>query len=346
MRVVIAINSPESEWRWPASATERLRQQFPGVEFAEYDSRHGVDAAARALFSGAEAVVAWQLAPELLRSAEILRWVHSPAAAVHQLLSPELVASPVMVTNGASVHAPVVAEHGLALMLALARGLPVAVRAQERKHWAARELMRLGMVAADIGVGAASAVPSITGTIAGSTALLVGMGHIGRELARRLNALGAVVLGVRRNPARSDPDVAEMHAPGALRQLLPRADFVVLAVPATAATRSLMGAGEFGVMRRSAYLINLGRGTAVDEAALVAALAAGQLAGAGLDVFVHEPLPASSPLWSCARVLITPHVAAITPASWDRQVELFAAHLRKFLTDETVNPLVDKRRGY
>jgi len=341
MRVVIATKSRGSVavWRWPDSATARLRAEFPEVKFVEYlgpsDTAPATpqeQAAAGAVFAAAEAVVAWQLDPALLAAAPRLRWIHSPAAAVNQLLSPELIARPIAVTNAASVHATIVAEHTAALLLALARGLPAAIRQQAEGRW-------------DI-----AAWPDSVAAVAGTSALLLGMGHIGRALAVRLAAFEIQVIGVRRRPPDADaalpPGCTALHTLADLPRLLPAADWVILALPNTAETQSVIGASELALMRPSAHLLSVGRGAALDEAALARALASGRLAGAGLDVFRHEPLPADSPLWRSPRVLITPHVGASSPGAWDRQVELLGRHLARFLSGATPEPLVDKRLGY
>ena len=170
--------------------------------------------------------------------------------------------------------------------------------------------------------------------------------RIGRELAPRLAAMEMHVIGVRRHPERPAPSCAEMHSPAALVGLLPRADWLILALPATPATDRLVGAEQLSLLPPHAVVVNLGRGPALDEAALAAALTAGRLAGAALDVFEHEPLAPDSPLWSAPGCLITPHVAAAVPDTWQRQTELVSAHLRRFLAGEPLEPLVDKQRGY
>ncbi len=327
--------APGGIWRWPARATERLRREFPQVEFREYarpiDAPPATDAEwahDAALFADADAVVAWRLAPRLWRDARRLRWIHSPSAAVDQLLTPELRASPILVTNGAAVHASTVAEHGVALMLALARGLPRMQRDQEARRWAPLAWL-----------------DELT-TLAGSTALLLGLGHIGRALAPKLAALGVAVIGVRQHADGPVAGCAEVHAVAGLDALLPRAAWLVLALPATPSTAGLIGARALARLPPRARVLNLGRGASLDEAALAQALAAGRLAGAALDVFAAEPLAPSSALWSAPGCLLSPHVAASTPDSWDRQADLVAAHLRRFLAGEPLAPLVDKQRGY
>ncbi|HXE32237.1 MAG TPA: D-2-hydroxyacid dehydrogenase [Terriglobales bacterium] len=319
VKLVIAMNTARAGiWRWPAAATARLRSEFPTVEVAEYiGAIDRVPAVADAeIFRDADAAVGWRLNPALWRAAPRLRWIHCPSAAVNQLLTPELVASDIVVTNGASVHAATVAQHALTLVLALARALPAAVRWQAAGAWRPQDL-----------------IPEMD-EVHGARALIVGMGHIGRALAPLLEALGMTVAGIGRAQA------AELEA------RLGEADYVVLALPATGATEALMGFRQFAAMKRGARLVNVGRGASLDEPALLAALDSGQLAGAGLDVMRQEPLPADSPLWRHPRVLLTPHVAAVTPRTWQRQTDLIARHLRCFLAGEPLSPQVDKHRGY
>ncbi|HXR98643.1 MAG TPA: D-2-hydroxyacid dehydrogenase [Terriglobales bacterium] len=311
MRLLIAMNQPAkaSIWRWPASSTARLRQQFPALDVID-------DAELPGAFAEADAIVAWQLPPDWPLRAPRLRWVHCPSAAVHQLLTPELVASRVTVTNGASVHAATVAEHTLALMLALARDLPRAVEDQRLRRWQPSTFL-----------------PQVS-TLAGAQALIVGMGNIGRALAAMLRGLGMQVEGLRRE------EDAQLEA------RLPDADYVILALPVTPGTQARFAAPQFAAMRQGARFINIGRGQSLDEAALLAALDSGRLAAAALDVFTREPLPEDSPLWRHPRLLITPHVAAATPDTWARQADLIAYHLRQFLVGAPLTPQVDKLRGY
>lgn len=315
-------------WRWPETATERLRREFPAVEIVELGSPSDrPPSAPTSVLETAEAAIAVRLHPDWLPQATRLRWLHCPSAAVHQLLSPELVASSIQVTNGAGVHAASVAEHGLALLLALVRGIPQAAAQQRERRWDAFALR-----------------PGLR-ELAGTTALIVGLGHIGQELALRLRGLGVTVIGLRR---RMQPvaGVDEVHGPEALTDLLPRADHVILTLPATRDTASVMGEPELRQMPPGSRLINLGRGSAVDEAALAAVLHAGHLGGAALDVTRTEPLPDDSPLWDAPRLLLTPHVAAVHPRTWDRQVDCIVDKLRRFLSEASPGPLVDKKRGY
>jgi phosphoglycerate dehydrogenase-like enzyme len=322
--VLVAIFSTTAAWTIPASSVDLLRRRFPGIGFL-----HAEDEQAMVRLIGtAEVAFTSRLTPAAFAAAPCLRWVHSPAAGVGSMLFPAMRQSDVVLSNSRGMNAAAVAEHALMLMLAAARRLPDAVRAQADRRWIADEL---------------SGLPSLRGR----TLLIVGLGAIGSALAGMAAALGMRVLATTRDRRDTVPaGVAEVHAPAALAELLPRADIVVLAVPFTADTRGMIGATELALMRPSARLVNVARGKLVDEQALVDALERGVIAGAALDVVAHEPLPPSSPLWSMPNVIITPHVAGFREDYWEAATELFAANLRRHLDGEAVANIVDKRAGY
>ena len=327
MNVVVAMQNPFERFCWPAGATASLQQEFPELAFHEVRDAAGL---AEAL-PQATVLLGPLRNPELLRRAPLLRWVHTPTAAVHDLLFPAMVASDVVLTNGSVVHGSPVAEHALALLLALSRNLPLAAQLQAQRSWGQAEMGR--------------ATPAL-GELRGSTVVLVGLGEIGRVLAGLLAALAATVLGVRRHAAEAVPGCVEVHPPAALDRLLPRAAFLVLAVPVTEATRALIGAAQLALLPRGARLVNVGRGELLDEVALAEALNSGHLAAAALDVFRTEPLPAASPLWTTRNLFLTPHIGGVTAALWPRQIELIKDNLRRFLRGEALRYVVDKARGY
>jgi len=264
----------------------------------------------------------------ILAAAPRLEWLHQRGAGIDRIPGAVLQASTIVLTNGSGNHAPNIAEHVLALMLAFARGLPALVRAQQASRWAPptpREVFELG----------------------GQTLAVLGTGAIGTELATRAAALGLDVIGVRRRADGERPPafrrvltIAELDAALAV------ADHVAIALPLTAATRGLFDARRFAAMKRGAHLYNVGRGPIVDQAALLEALRAGQLAGAGLDVTDPEPLPADSPLWREPNVLITAHSSGNTPRSRERYHALLLENLRRWLTGEPLLNAIDKRLGY
>lgn len=327
MKVVISVRHRAPLWNWPPADIARLRREFPGVHFVEANDSAQLNAG----LADADVYVGWLLTPEQFAAAPRLAWIHSPAAAVHQLLYPELIASPVLLTSAHAVHGAVVAGHALALMLALARGLHRARDYQLRSEWASTPLLEL---------------PGGIRELCGETALLAGLGEIGRALVPSLKGLGMRVLALRRRPELGPGGADAVFPPEQLADLLPDIQWLVLALPLTSSTRALIGPAELARMRCDAFLVNVGRGALVDEAALAATLTAGKLAGAGMDVFEHEPLPAASPLWKLPSVLITPHLAGAAPSLWERQRELFAENLRRFLARQPLLYLLDKQRGY
>lgn len=264
----------------------------------------------------------------LLVTAPRLRWFHAWSAGVDWLLrQPGVIERDFVLTSTSGIHAVQMTEHVLALLLAFARRLPDAMRAQAAHTWRRMENAEVF-------------------ELAGKTFLLVGLGVIGRHTAQVAAALGMRVLGVRRTQPEPVPGVERVVGIESLHELLPEADFVVVMTPLTPETRGLIGEQELRLMKRDAYLVNVGRGGVIDEAALVRALHDGWIAGAGLDVFEHEPLPSDSPLWDMANVVITGHYAGVAPAYDDRAFEVFLDNLRRYRTGQPLRNVVDRRLGY
>ncbi|HXW05013.1 MAG TPA: D-2-hydroxyacid dehydrogenase [Vicinamibacterales bacterium] len=326
MRILIYIQSPFAIWRIPAPHVERLRREFPGHDFVQaHDEQE-----AQRLVADAEAAFSSHMTPALLAAAPRLRWIHSPAAGVGSMLFPALQHGPVLVTNSRGMAADTMAEHVLAVTLAMFRRLPHALRSQARREWAQDAIGR-----------------AASRTIAGSRVLIVGLGATGLAVATRMHALGAEVTGIRRRVENSRPDaVARVAPPSRLRELLPAADVIVLSAPHTPETRHMIGEAELAAMSPRALLVNVSRGRLVDEAALVRALAAGRPGEAALDVFQQEPLPPGSPLWTLPNVLITPHTSGFRADHWDAALRLFAENLRRLDAGLPLRNMVDKEAGY
>ena len=338
MKLLILLKHRFELWQPPDWFPERLRQDFPSIDVVhlrDYDR-------AEEELRDAEVLIGWSLRGDQFLKANKLRWIHSTAAAVHALISPELAASNVIVTNARSVHAPVVAEHAIALMFALAKRLPSAFAHQQAREWAQTTIWHEHPQPREL---------------AGSTLGMVGYGAIGREVASRAHALGMTVLAVRRHatpPAQASPaqpaspnDAAvRIFPPSDLDHVLSQSDFVVLAPPLTPETTGMIADAQFRVMKPDAYLVNVGRGALIDEPALLRALESHQIGGAALDVFVQEPLPPDSPLWTAPNLLITPHSAGFTTRMWQRHYELFSANLRRYLCGEPLVGVVDPKAGY
>ena len=267
--------------------------------------------------------------PDVLRLAVRLRWLQAPAAAPPAgYYYSELIAHPMVVTNFREIYNDHIGAHIMALVLAFARGFHDYLPRQLRREWRPEPL--------DTGV---VHLPE-------ATALIVGVGGIGSEAARLCAAFGMRVVGI--DPRRTDAPagVAELHRPEALDRLLPRADFVILTIPHTPATEGLMSRARFRLMKRTAFLINIGRGMTVRLDDLVEALRAGEIAGAGLDVFEVEPLPAAHPLWTMAGVLITPHTAGYGPYLDERRAEILLDNCRRFVAGQPLRNVVDKANWF
>jgi phosphoglycerate dehydrogenase-like enzyme len=325
--ILVLIHSVFRMWTIPSGHVDRLRASFPQHTFLH---AHGEDEAAR-LIGDADAAFSAQITPRLLDASRRLRWIHSPAAGIAGMLFPAMVDAPIVITNGRGISAATIAEHIIAVILALFRRIPTVVQRQQEKVWAQDE----------IGASPGSR------TIAGSRVLIVGLGSIGAAAAVRLDALGASVFAVRRRlDAPPVPGVTSVHPPEDLLALLPEADVVVLTAPQTRVTRGLIGGEELQAMKPGAILVNVSRGGLVEEEALIAALRAGQIGGAALDVFRNEPLDDTSPLWDVPNLLITPHTAGFRLDHWDATIDLFADNLRRFERGEPLVNVVDKHAGY
>jgi phosphoglycerate dehydrogenase-like enzyme len=315
-------------WNAPSWFVEKLRRDFPGVEIQHLSSYHHVDQ----YLPGVEVVISWSLRREQFNSARKLRWIHSPAAAVHELMFPELINSDVILTNAREIHAPVVAEHAMALLLALAKKLPEAVRLQQKRVWGQENLWHSRPRPREL---------------AGATLGIVGLGSIGRLLARHASGLGMRVIAVREHAqGGAVGGVVHVFSSLELHALLAESDYVVLAAPVTAATRCMINAAALAKMKPDACLINVSRGALVDEAALISALRDQRIGGAALDVFAEEPLPSDSPLWDLENLLVTPHTAGMTDKLWHRHYAQISENLRRYLNREPLLSVVDKKKGY
>jgi phosphoglycerate dehydrogenase-like enzyme len=315
-------------WLEPDEVTAEQRAQIAALA-PEMDLvvARDEDAVSQAVLDTVEIAAGWPTPALVLRMPHV-RWVQHWAAGVDRFTEdPELVAKRYTLTNGSGIHAIPISEHILALMLTLARGLHRAARAQARRAWDYPD-------------------KDDVFELAGKTLLLIGVGAIGARTAELATALGMRVLGVRRDPSRGAPGVTAMHGPGALLDLLPEADVVVLTVPLTDETRGIIGAPELRAMKSSAIIINIGRGGTIEEDALLAALAAGQIRGAGLDVVETEPLPADSPLWAREDVVLTGHYAGRTPHYGARAMRLFLENLRRYQAGAALRNVVDQGVGY
>jgi len=326
-KLLMCVRHPFDQWNAPLWFSERLRREFPQIEIVHLPDYKRVDSE----IVNAEIVIAWSIRSEQIAAAKKLRWIHSPAAAVHQLMFPELVTSDVVLTNAREVHGPVVAEHVIALIFALAKKIPGSVLLQEKHVWGQQILW--------------DELPRVR-EVAGATVGLIGLGSIGRAVVKSAKALGMRVIAVREHPEKGSEGADTVFGPAQIDEIFRQADYIVLAAPVTASTKAIANSERLALMKPDACLINVGRGQLVDEPALATALREKKIGGAALDVFPKEPLAADSPLWDVPNLLITPHTAALTDKLWERHYALFSENLRRYLNGVPLLAVVDKRKGY
>lgn len=327
MKLLIALFHRFPLWMPPDWFAPRLRRDFPQLKVVQIPNYDTLDAE----IVDTDIAIAWSIRPEQFVSARKLKWIHSTAAAVHQLIYPELVRSSVLLTNARSVHGPVVAEHAVTMICAMARRIPTLVRFQQKKVWSQETMWNEQPRPIEL---------------RGSTICIVGFGAIGKEIALRCHSLGMRVIVVREHADRPASPAKQVLGFDQMKTAVSQSEFVVLAIPVTPATTGFFNAELFSAMKPSAYLVNVGRGVLVDEQAMIEALRMKRIGGAALDVFTEEPLPVSSPLWKMDNVLITPHMASITEQMWERHYELISENLRRYLNGAPLLGLVDKLKGY
>ena len=263
---------------------------------------------------------------EDLSAAKQLRWIQWGAAGVEGIMWPELVESPVVLTNMQRIYAPVISETAIGLMLALARGIPRYAMQTQQHEW--RTLDGLD-------------------EISGMTLGLVGLGGIGTETARRAHfGFNMTVLAVDPKPIPKPDFVAELHSLDWLPRMASQADILMSAAPHTPVSEGMLNDSVFRVMKKSAYFVNVSRGKVVDTPALVRALKEGRIAGAGLDVAYREPLPPDDELWTAPNLIITCHTSGWSPKVQTRRMELFSENVRRYVAGLPLLNVVDKRRGY
>jgi phosphoglycerate dehydrogenase-like enzyme len=286
-----------------------------------------------------------KITPSLLAAATKLRWIQSPTASLEHYIFPELVAHSAVLTNMRGLYSDVIAEHVLGMMLAFTRNLHTYIRNQAAGRWdpVGGEEARVSFAT---GPGMTNSIDRAHRTLADQVVGIVGLGHIGAEIARRCGQFGMRVVAV--DPVRKDrPEgVTTLMPVERLDELLAQSDFVVIAAPHTPETQQLFTRRRFRAMKDTAYLINIGRGAIVNLDDLVAALEAHEIAGAGLDVFEIEPLPADHPLWKFPNVILTPHVAGQAPQVAARHLGVLVDNIRRFVAGQPLANVVDKARWF
>jgi phosphoglycerate dehydrogenase-like enzyme len=327
MTILISIQQPVRAWQIPEAAVVALRSRFPHLNIVHATSE---GERARGL-ENCDIAFTWILNTAELASAKKLRWVHSSAVAVETFCLPEMFARGILVSNSRGIQAAPIAEHVMAVLLALAKQLPLVLDRQRERQWAQNEF-------------AGDRLPWL---LEGRTLGLIGVGTIGSEIAQRAAAFGMKVIAIRRRADRGGVlGVTEMLAPSELDVLLARSDAVVIAAPLTVETENLIGAHELAQMKQGAVLINVGRARIIDHAALVNALRSGHLGGASLDVFPREPLPSNDALWTAPNVILTPHTSGFRHGHWDDVINLFTENLKRYEAGEPIKFRVEPERGY
>jgi phosphoglycerate dehydrogenase-like enzyme len=304
-----------------------LEQLPPNTGIAVGNTRQAFERMAPA----ANIIYNWSLSGTLLREVFLMcphvQWVHTRSAGLDNSLFPELIESPVPLTNGSGVFSSSLGEFALAAILFFAKDLRSMVRNQEAGIWEQFDIVE----------------------ITGQTVGIIGYGDIGRAVATRVKPMGMRVLAAKRSGPliyNMDPLVSRIYHPAALMEMLPECDYVVVAAPLTAETRGMISDAAFAAMKRDAVVINIGRGPVIDEAALVRALSAGRIKGAALDVYDNEPLPAGHPFYSLRNLLLSPHCADHTPDWMERAMQFFIDQFARFRKGEPLMNIVDKAKGY
>ena len=341
-KLVVDLAATSKSWALTPAGEERIRRATPDgweVVFtgtpavSDGDGGTAPDPRLLAAIADAEVYFGFGLPRPLFLAAKKLRWVQSASAGVASLLYPEMLASDAVVTNSAVIMGDPIAEQAVAGIFYFIRNLDIAVDQQRRSEWNKAPFVDDPSTARELGE---------------CRALIVGTGGIGAAVARRLTALGCPCVGVRRRSHKPVPEGFERVC--TLQEIdgeLPKADILVLATPLTPLTMGLLSAARMDCLRAGAIVVNVARGALLDEPALIQRLAAGRLRGAVLDVFMQEPLPVSSPLWGMRNVLITPHVAAVSPRLfWERALELFLDNWERYRAGMPLRNQIDKHAGY
>jgi phosphoglycerate dehydrogenase-like enzyme len=326
-KLVLCIWSSFTLWRPPAGFVESIRQRWPQMNLVHLTGyeRLGEE------IQDADIYVGFLLRPEQFRQARKLRWIHATAAGVRQLLHPELRSSDVVLTNSRGVNAAPIGDHTLGMILTFSRHFPSAWRHQVDHNWAQQQIWDERPRPSELD---------------GQRLVIVGFGSIGQAVARRARGFGMRIIAITRSGRAADGLADEILPADRLDEALGEADFVVLAAPETPETRHLIDARRLALMKQSAYLINVARGTLVDESALAEALEQGSIAGAGLDVAEREPLSPESPLWDLENVFMTPHIANASEKLWERQAGILMKNLERWFDGRELANVVDKQRGY
>ena len=328
MKILSICFHPEfPAWTMPEWCAEEVVEAFSDIEFVRLTSAERV----RDEIVDADVLMAWRVNEEAFRSARKLKWIHTGMAGLTWILIPPVIDSDVIVSNSKGVHPPIMGEHAMALILAFSRRLHDCMDFQRKAVWARAEIY--------------GCVPSFEG-LGGKTLGVLGFGAIGCEVARRARSFDMRVIGFKRDASRASDRADVLYAPDELDDHLSEIDYLVIAAPLTDETEHMIGAPQFERMKPTSVLINLARGEIVDQDALITALENDQIAGAGLDVFVPDPLPDGHPLFTTKNLILTPHVSGTSPEMWRRITDMFIDNIGRFREGRELINQVDKKKGY
>jgi phosphoglycerate dehydrogenase-like enzyme len=341
-RLVVDLAAKSRNWALPPAGEARIRAEAPGgweVQVVRAPTSSDGDGPQRAsdealgVIREAEAYFGFGITAELLAAAPRLRWVHSAAAGVGNVLRSGIADTDIALTNAAGVHSVPMAEFVVAGVLHFLRGFDVAIDQQRRGEWSKEFFVADDSPLSELG---------------DCRVLIVGTGGIGRETAVRLACLGATCIGVRRRPELgAPPGFKAVVGPDGLDDELPRADVLVVAAPLTGQTAHLIGRDRLERLPRNAIVVNVARGALMDEEAVADLLEEGRLRGAVLDVFTEEPLRSASRLWTLRSALVVPHVSPVSPGRfWPRSLDLFLDNWHRYSNGQPLRNLVDKHAGY
>jgi D-2-hydroxyacid dehydrogenase (NADP+) len=326
-KLVICVWHPFTEWQPKPILSESIRNRWPEMNVLHLQNYEQLPPE----LPDTDIFIGYSLRADQLKDARKLKWIHSTASGVKQLMYPELRNSGIVVTNPSGIFSIPMAEHTIGMILALARNFPDTVRQQDQANWSQQLLWEK---------------PQHLTELNGQTLLIVGYGSIGREVARRAKAFEMRVLGVTRSGKADQTHLDGVFPVARLGEVLPQADFILLCAPETDETKHLIGALQLSKMKRGARLINIGRGSLLDEAALIQALESGALGGAAIDVAQTEPLPPERPLWKAPNLFITPHTSGVSDRLWNRQSKILMDLLERWFDGRELFNQVDFKRGY
>jgi phosphoglycerate dehydrogenase-like enzyme len=296
-----------------------LQSKFPTVELVDATS----EPVYRSRLSEAGVILSSRVPEADIDAAPELRWIHAISAGVDSTINQRMIDRGIVLTNSSGVHVPNIAEHIMALMLGFARAIPFHVRGQVQHRWT-HEMGHQRIF-----------------ELRDQTIVVVGYGDIGESLGGFAHAFGMHVIGVRRSKPARQEGFARVVGLDELREVVPLADHVAICLPLTPATQGLFDRSLLSSMKQGAYIYNIGRGTIIDQDAMIDLLTSGHLGGAGLDVTTPEPLNPDSPLWDLENVVITGHTSGQTPRHWEKAGAMFEANLRRFIAGEPLFNVVD-----